>query len=148
MPRLLPPVLLILAMGLMLFLHRAWPGPHLPASAWRAAIGLSILATGLGVAQWHARLFHRRGTAIHTFATPQVLVTSGLFGISRNPMYLGFVLALAGLGLLLGATTPWAVVLAFAAVVDRWYIRHEEAVMASMFGQAYRDYRRRVRRWL
>ena len=97
---------------------------------------------------WHARLFRRAGTEIHTFRMPRVLVTDGLFRHSRNPMYLGFLLVLAGLALVLGAAVPLLVVAAFALVVDRWYIRHEERALREAFGDAYDDYCGRVRRWL
>jgi len=131
----------------MMLLHACAPGPHwLPA--WLRWPGLALLVAGLGIAAWHARLFRRVGTNIHTFRAPQVLVTGGLFRHSRNPMYLGFVLALAGLALVLGAVTPALVAVAYAVVVDRWYIRFEEEAMARTFGEDYRRYRTRVRRWL
>lgn len=147
MTRLLPPLLFVLAAIAMLALHQALPGPHL-APVWLRSLGLVPLAAGLAIAWWHARLFRRIGTNLHTFREPGQLVTGGLFRISRNPMYLGFVLSLAGLGILLGAATPWAVVAAFVLVVDRWYIRFEEAAMQHHFGAAYEAYRRDVRRWL
>ena len=63
-------------------------------------------------------------------------------------MYLGFVLVLTGLAVILGSVTPFAVLALFALLVDRWYIRFEERAMLRRFGDAYRSYRQRVRRWL
>lgn len=131
----------------MLALHRFLPGPHLVSAPLRWT-GFAVLAVGLAISWWHARLFRRAGTNIHTFREPDVLVTRGLFRFTRNPMYLGFVLALAGLAAVLGAATPVAVVAAYAVVADRAYIRFEEAAMQRRFGDAYREYCGRVRRWL
>ncbi|MCR6686759.1 isoprenylcysteine carboxylmethyltransferase family protein [Pseudoxanthomonas sp.] len=147
MRRLLPPLLLILAIALMLLLHRFAPGLHWPPVPWRSWGGMATVVLGLGIAQWHARLFRRRGTNLHTFREPQQLVTEGLFRHSRNPMYLGFALAAAGLALALGAATPVLVLAAFVLMLDRWYIRFEEQAMLRSFGQAYRDYCRHTRRW-
>lgn len=131
----------------MLLLHRFAPGLHWPPVPWRSWGGMATVVLGLGIAQWHARLFRRRGTNLHTFREPQQLVTEGLFRHSRNPMYLGFALAAAGLALALGAATPVLVLAAFVLVLDRWYIRFEEQAMLRSFGQAYRDYCRHTRRW-
>lgn len=140
-------MLLILATVLMLLLHRYLPGPHWPPGGARTVAGLAAILIGLGIAWWHARLFRRRGTNLRTFDEPQQLVTEGLFRHSRNPMYLGFALATGGLALLLGATAPALVAAAFVLVLDRWYVRFEEQAMLRQFGQAYRDYCRRTRRW-
>ena len=93
-------------------------------------------------------LFQRIGTNVYTFEEPGELVTEGLYGISRNPMYLG--LAVAGRGPALVSATLSALVLstAFAAVMRFWYIAHEEAAMRRKFGDRYDAYRRRVPRWL
>lgn len=131
----------------MLLLHRFAPGLHWPPVPWRSWGGMATVVLGLGIAQWHARLFRRRGINLHTFREPQQLVTEGLFRHSRNPMYLGFALAAAGLALALGAATPVLVLAAFVLVLDRWYIRFEEQAMLRSFGQAYRDYCRHTRRW-
>jgi len=63
-------------------------------------------------------------------------------------MYLGFVLILLGLAVLLGSLTPFIVVPIFAAVIDRVFIVVEEQMLANRFGQAWLDYKSRVRRWI
>jgi protein-S-isoprenylcysteine O-methyltransferase Ste14 len=147
MPRLLPPVLLLISMIAMATVHRYLPGIHfLPA--WTRWPGLALLLIGIAISAWHARLFRRRGTNIHTFRDPDVLVTEGMFRFTRNPMYLGFALALAGMAAILGSTTPFIVLALFIFLVDRWYIRLEERAMLRQFGDAYRSYRQQVRRWL
>jgi protein-S-isoprenylcysteine O-methyltransferase Ste14 len=63
-------------------------------------------------------------------------------------MYLGMVLALVGTALLLNEAWPWLVPCAFVAVLYLRFIRHEEVLMARTFGDAYLEYRQRVRRWI
>ncbi|MCE3289332.1 MAG: hypothetical protein K0R83_1344, partial [Caulobacter sp.] len=83
-----------------------------------------------------------------TFDDPDVLVTGGPFRFTRNPMYLGFLLLLAGVALGLGAASPWIVPVVFWLLADRWYIPFEERAMRRTFGEAYEAYARRVRRWV
>lgn len=110
--------------------------------------GLPLLITGLGISIWHSRLFRRRNTNINTFNQPDVLVKDGLFRHTRNPMYLGFVIALLGVAVLsLGSLFGFALVIAFVVITDRWYIRFEERAMLSAFGEAYQEYCQEVRRW-
>eukprot|EP01030_Chromulinospumella_sphaerica_P019292 gene19292-19175_t len=111
-------------------------------------IGWALAALGLALSFSGAGLFRRVGTNIKTFDDPNVLVTGGPFRLTRNPMYLGFVLLLAGVALALGAASPWVVPAAFWLLADRWYIPFEERAMRRTFGEPYEAYSRRVRRWL
>ena len=147
MQRLLPPTLFLLCVLAMLALHAWLPLEQWPTGSWTAP-GLLLLVGGLCITVWHARLFRLRQTNIKTFNPPDRLVTDGLFRISRNPMYLGFNLTLLGCALLLGSASPFAVVLVFLIITDRWYIAYEERVMTRTFGEDYRAYCKRVRRWL
>jgi protein-S-isoprenylcysteine O-methyltransferase Ste14 len=63
-------------------------------------------------------------------------------------MYLGFILILGGIWMLLLSATPGAPVVIFAILMDRIYVPPEEKKLARTFGDAWEDYRRRVRRWL
>ena len=143
----LPPRLWLLSALAMWLVHRWAPDPHVLPLALRG-LGAAALVVGLAVAVWHKRLFGRLGTNIETFGTPDRLVREGLFGVSRNPMYLGMVLGLAGWAVLLGKATPWLVVVAFAALLDRWHVPFEERALERRFGADYEAYRRQVRRWI
>jgi protein-S-isoprenylcysteine O-methyltransferase Ste14 len=110
--------------------------------------GVPLVIGGLGMAFYHARLFRKLGTNLTTFDEPGQLVTGGMYRVTRNPMYLGFVLALLGGAIWLGTLAPFGVVITFIIITDRWYIAFEERAMAAKFGAAYDDYRRRVRRWI
>jgi protein-S-isoprenylcysteine O-methyltransferase Ste14 len=76
------------------------------------------------------------------------LVTSGPNAVTRNPMYVGMAGVLAAHALLRGGWRPLVPVAAFVAVIDRVQIRPEEQALRELFGEAYEDYCRRVRRWL
>jgi len=143
----LPPSLFVLAAALMALLDRLLPIAQLCQHPLRW-LGLLLVALGLAIARWHARLFARIGTNLQTFGEPDTLTREGLFAYSRNPMYLGFVLALCGLAIALGSLTPWLPVLTYTVLLDRWHIRFEEAALARCFGADYATYRSQVRRWL
>jgi protein-S-isoprenylcysteine O-methyltransferase Ste14 len=141
----LPPTLFLLLLAMIvahLVVPVAGPGPlmvRLP--------GLLPLSVGLwGTVSW-SRQFQRADTGIRTFDEPDHLVECGLFAHSRNPMYLGFLLALVGLALLLGTASTALGPLAFGVAAHRVYIPFEEARMSARFGPRYAAYRRRVGRW-
>lgn len=144
---LLPPIVMILTAVVMILLNHYLPLVRFweTHACW---IGIPMIAVGLATAQWHARLFRSVGTNINTFGDPDILTTGGLFQASRNPMYLGFVFALAGLGIVLGSASPFLALLGFALVTNYWYIPFEERAMLRKFGEEYVAYRNRVRRWL
>jgi protein-S-isoprenylcysteine O-methyltransferase Ste14 len=143
---LLPPVVFLLCVVLMVLLHTQWPLFVWLPRPWGWA-GAAPIVAGLALAQWHARLFKRLGTNIHTFGEPGQLTTEGLFGRTRNPMYLGMLLALAGVAVVLGSLSPLAVLAGFFVLMQAWYIPFEEQAMAQRFGEAYRAYREQVPRW-
>lgn len=147
MQRLLPPLLFMICLALALALHLALP-VHTWASGPYRPVGLILVPPGVWLLIHASGLFARMGTNIHTFREPDVLVTGGPFRISRNPMYLGFASVLLGLCLALGTLTPLLAWSTFVLAADRWYIPFEERACEARFGEAYRRYRARTRRWL
>lgn len=111
-------------------------------------LGWLVVSVGLGLMLWTMWTFARHRTTVNPFSGASALCTSGPFQFSRNPIYLGDWLILAGVSLLL--TTLWPLV--FAPLI--WImlrfgvIRHEEAHLEAKFGDAYRRYKARVRRWI
>jgi len=112
------------------------------------AAGAVPLVLGLALGIWGSNLFQRARTTIKPFETPTTLVTSGPFRLSRNPMYLGMAAVLVGVALMLGSATPFLVIPPFVLLLDVRFIRREESAMRAAFGEAYRAYQARVRRWL
>ena len=76
------------------------------------------------------------------------LVTDGVFGITRNPMYVGMLLLLLAFVSWLGTLSGLVMVVAFFLLIDRAQIPAEERSLLANFGSAYRDYAERVPRWL
>jgi protein-S-isoprenylcysteine O-methyltransferase Ste14 len=76
------------------------------------------------------------------------LVISGIYKLSRNPMYLGFLLVLVGWAVLLSNALAFVFVPAFIFYMNRFQIDPEEKALAGKFGQEFLDYKSRVRRWL
>jgi len=104
-------------------------------------IGLVLFAAGV-------RNFSRAATPLPTNQPARVLVTTGIYRWTRNPIYLGFFLAFGGIGV--AALSPWILILTLPLVVTIRYgvVAREEAYLERRFGDAYRNYKARVRRWL
>lgn len=147
MKRVLPPTYLLLSIAAMACLHLALPGPR-PLSGLARLSGLPVLLLAM-VLEWDAdRVLKRLGTSVLPFDTSTDLATVGVYRITRNPMYLGFVLLLLGIALLLGTTSPFAMPFLFAVLMDRAFVRHEEHQLARTFGSRWGEYRGKVRCWL
>jgi protein-S-isoprenylcysteine O-methyltransferase Ste14 len=145
--RILPPVFFLLALAAMVALHYEFPGPQWIVAPWRYA-GAVVIAAALGWVIWAAVLFKVAGTAIRPYQQSTALVTSGPYRVTRNPMYLGMAAVLLGTGIFLGSAVPLAVVPLFVVLIQLRFIRMEEGMLEAAFGQEYRDYKSRVRRWI
>ena len=143
----IPPVYFAVALALMGFLHYVFPLAHLVVGPLRY-LGLAVVAPALALALWAAALFKHAGTGIVPFSPATSLVLSGPYRFTRNPMYLGLSGLLLGAALLMGSLTALVVVPAFMAVIAERFIGPEEAMLERSFGQAYLEYKARVRRWL
>ncbi|ETW93546.1 methyltransferase family protein [Candidatus Entotheonella palauensis] len=121
--------------------------PLLPAP-WHWIIGGLLFLAGTRCTGLDAQLFRKAGTNLVPFSESTTLVTHGLYRYTRNPMYLGLVIALAGIAFMLNERWPWLVLPVFAAVIQWRFIRFEERLMETTFGDDYLAYQRRVRRWL
>ena len=147
MKKILPPVLFVICIVVMAGLWWLFPVARFIAFPMNL-IGMLPLAAGLVIAKHGSDLFEKAGTNIETFHDPDILVTDGLYRISRNPMYLGFLLALLGVAVMLGNFSSILVVIGFFVVTDRCYIAFEEDAMAEAFGDRYAEYKAKTRRWL
>jgi protein-S-isoprenylcysteine O-methyltransferase Ste14 len=143
----LPPVWLLLALVASFLLDRWWPLTRLVAVPWNY-LGLIPLGVGALMSLTAALSFRRAGTPVVPFTPSTSLVTGGWFRVTRNPMYLGLTLILTGVALIdgtLGAFLPLPV---FVAILQWRFIRLEEPFLESIFGDEYRKYCARVRRWV
>jgi len=142
-----PPAFLLMAFVLMMALHLLAPVRQLLVSPYRY-LGLIPLAAGVVLVLSVAKMFDHAGTTIRPFQSSTSLILRGPYRVTRNPIYLGMVIALMGIGMLLGSATPFLVVPAFALLIDRRFIRAEETILERTFGAEYAGYKGRVRRWL
>ena len=104
-------------------------------------IGLSVFAAGI-------RNFTGAGTPVPTSEPTRALVTTGIHGITRNPIYLGMFLIYAGIGI--AVQNLWILILLVPLAIAMRYgvVAREETYLEKLFGEAYRDYKIRVRRWI
>ena len=145
-----PPVLLAGSIALALAFDR-WvvplPVPFAEMSLVKAG-GWLILAQGLGLVAWAIYLFHQHATPIRPDRAARVLMTTGPFATTRNPIYLGEALCLLGAGLVFNRLSLMLVAPLFVLAVTRLAIRGEEAHLARRFGEAYARYCDQAGRWL
>jgi protein-S-isoprenylcysteine O-methyltransferase Ste14 len=142
-----PPPLLYAGPWLVgLLLDRLLPLPRLPIAI--RIVGLPLMAAGIGLGGWFVWTMRQAGTPVDPREAPTALVTEGPFRHTRNLGYVGLALTYAGLSLITGIL--WSLVLlpGVLAAVHRGVIQHEERYLEKQFGSAYRQYLRRVRRWL
>lgn len=144
----MPPVLLFVALVSMAALHLALPVGELFTSFWRLIVGGCLLGAGIAVNFWADKLFKEKGTSVKPLEPSTELVTNGPFAFTRHPMYLGMLFILGGVALCFGSLSPWFVVPAFFWQITRRFVRPEEDKLDATFGDRYRDYKRKVRRWL
>lgn len=143
-----PPLLHLAALVAGVALHAGWPlRAALPPTVSRV-IGAALLVGAALLIGWGIRSLRRADTPLDPNRTALHLVTSGAFALTRNPLYLGLSLAHAGLALLVPSI--WLLVSALTAtlLVHAGVIRPEEQRLDAAFGEVYRAYRARVRRWL
>lgn len=144
-----PPPFLVAGLVIVMAAAKFLLLPHdLPPAA--LAAGTIVALAGLAITVTAARKFFATGTTINPVAIEKAskLVTGGIFRWTRNPMYLGMVLILAGFAI--GLDSAWLLVspLAFALFIQRFQIRPEEQVMRQKFGAAFEDYCLKTRRWI
>jgi protein-S-isoprenylcysteine O-methyltransferase Ste14 len=145
-----PPVAVALLAGAAMWLvasalpSLAFRFPYKPAVAVVLAAAGGVIA-GLGVVS-----FRRARTTVNP-TKPQAasaLVTTGIYRFSRNPMYLGFLLVLAGVAVFLANAAALALLPVFVVYMNRFQIQPEERALSAMFGSDFTTYQRRVRRWM
>jgi protein-S-isoprenylcysteine O-methyltransferase Ste14 len=111
-------------------------------------IGGSLILIGLALGAAGIRNFSRAGTPVPTNQPTRALATTGIHGWTRNPIYLGMFLVYGGIGV--ATRSPWTLILTLPLAITIRYgvVAREEAYLERRFGDAYRDYKARVRRWV
>ncbi len=124
------------------------PLPFVPAAVPAGWVGtiVFVLAVGLGV--WAIVTMTRAGSNVPTNRPSTTIVESGPYRVTRNPIYLGMFLGQVGLAVAFNSLWLYVTLVPFALVIRYGVVAREEAYLERKFGDVYRAYRARVRRWL
>jgi protein-S-isoprenylcysteine O-methyltransferase Ste14 len=144
-----PPLLFLGALLLGIVADRLLPSPFtLPGWGIRWIVASFLILVGVALAVAAIRNFSRAATPVPTNLPTRALVTTGIHGWTRNPIYVGFFLVYIGIAI--AARSPWALILVLPLAITIRYgvVAREEAYLEQRFGDVYRDYKTLVRRWL
>jgi protein-S-isoprenylcysteine O-methyltransferase Ste14 len=143
-----PPIAWALAVMAGLVLDWLHPLPFLPAAVPAGWVGGIVFLAGLALLIWAASTFRRAGTEVQTSQPTTRIVTRGPYRYTRNPIYLGMFLGLIGLAMAFDSLWLVVVLAPFYLVIRYGVVAREEAYLERKFGDIYRAYKARVRRWL
>lgn len=146
----LPPPAVSLICGTGMWLGaRALPAFNMEWSG-HTALAVFLALAGFGIDLVGLLAFRRQRTTVNPLSphAASELVCTGIYRFSRNPMYLGQLVFLAAWAVWLDNPVALIGLPACAAYLTRFQILPEERILAEKFGEAYADYRRRVRRWI
>ena len=142
-----PPLIYAGSLAVGLLLNLRFPLRFLPRKV-AIILGVTLIGASVGLVSQGYQRMRRAGTNVDPYEPATVLVTEGPFKFTRNPLYLSVTLFYAGVATLMNAL--WAMLLlpAVLFVVNRGVIDREERYLERKFGEQYRQYKERVRRWL
>jgi protein-S-isoprenylcysteine O-methyltransferase Ste14 len=145
-----PPPIVTLVLALLMWLTPAVAGlVQIPISI-RVLCAIVLVGVGQGIAIAGMVAFRRAKTTVNPVkaSLASSLVTGGVFRYTRNPMYVGFLLALLAWAVFLANPIAVVWVVVYVLYITRFQIVPEERVLASLFGAEYEAYKGRVRRWV
>lgn len=146
----IPPLILVVISAVLMWITSLWlPDIQVP-SALSAAIFYVLAITGAIFTISGVVSFKKAKTTVNP-TTPNdasALVTNGIYKVTRNPMYVGFLFFLIGWGIFLSNLYALALIVGFVLYMNRYQIKPEEEALESVFGSEFLTYKNRVRRWL
>ena len=143
-----PPLAWALAVVAGLALHWVVPLPFLPGHLPAGWLGAIVFLLALALFAWAIVTVTRAGSNVPTTRPTTAIVESGPYRFTRNPIYVGMCVGLVGLAIAFDELWLLIVLVPFALVIRYGVIAREEAYLERKFGDVYRGYRSRVRRWL
>ena len=144
--KIVPPVYLLLTLLVMTGLNYRLPLARIVPEPW-SYLGAILVVAGVGLSAMGAFSFKRAGTSVIPFEPSTALVTNGLYRVTRNPMYLGMLLALLGAAVLFGTLSAFLPIPIFVSIIQANFIRGEERFLEEIFGEPYLAYKAKVQRW-
>lgn len=146
----LPPLIYLAALVVGIVLGVFVPPPWIGGILADILLAFGWIAVVAALALWFGavRTMRRAGTTLNPKGTPEHLLTGGPFAVSRNPIYLAATLLMIGIALV--TANVWTLLMAFVAafLTGKLAVEYEEKILAQRFGKKYRDYSKRVRRWI
>lgn len=144
-----PPVLALIFFAIIWVASRQLPSLafDMPGSHYW---GIGLAGTGIILALAGVIEFRKAETTVNPTkpSTTSAMVTSGVYRLSRNPMYLGLLFVLTGWATALSHVLAFLFLPAFVAYLNRFQITPEERVLSAKFGEAFATYTQAVRKWL
>jgi protein-S-isoprenylcysteine O-methyltransferase Ste14 len=145
--KILPPIVVGAALALGMAIAGLFPTPLLPSNV-AIAVGTGFIVLSLPLVLLAARQLNRASTAFDVRKPTTTVVTTGIFRVSRNPVYLSMMLLYVGIAFLMNS--PWMLLVAYptGSALCLLAIRPEERYLATKFGDAYQNYTASVPRWI
>ena len=142
-----PPVIYISALVIGVGLNYLLPLSPLPG-LWASVAGAVLILASIAIMPPVLLRFRRAGTTLNVHKAASALITDGPYRFSRNPIYVSLTLLYVGLGAFFNNAWILILVAPVLLIMDRWVIRKEERHLEEKFGEAYRQYKSVVRRWI
>lgn len=142
-----PPLLYLLVFLTASLVNMAFPVQLLPLG-WNRIPALLFSLGGLGIFVGAALALRRAGTTLSPYKPAKALLTTGPYLRTRNPVYLAFAWIYLGCACLIASLWPFLFFPVLILVLNKSVIAREEAWLEARFGEAYRAYRARTRRWM
>jgi protein-S-isoprenylcysteine O-methyltransferase Ste14 len=146
----IPPLPLAVGFGVLMWAIDRWLPMDADRSLVRAVVALVTFGLAVTIVVTAVIGFRKARTTVDPFHPEKAcsVVTSGIYRITRNPMYLGFLLALIAIAVFLGNLASAVIPLIFVIYMNRFQIGPEERALRARFGASYEAYIRSVRRWI
>jgi len=146
----IPPLLVVATAAVLMWFVAHWFSPAYVDIYATSIVAGALAVLGIALAAAGVIEFRRAQTTTNPMdpSSTSTLVTQGVYRLTRNPMYLGFVIVLLGWGVFLSNAATLVVVAGFIFYLTRFQIVPEERALERVFGADFRAYRRAVRRWL
>ncbi len=143
-----PPIAWAVAVLAGVALNWLLPLPFIPATVPAGWLGAAVFVLALALFAWAIVTMIRADSNVPTSQPTTTIVDNGPYRLTRNPIYVGMMLGLIGLAIALNSLWLLLTLVPFALVIRYGVVAREEAYLERKFGDVYRRYRARIRRWL
>jgi len=147
MNKLLPTTYLLIYLVAAVLLRYIFPLEKLIQAPY-SYLGIVLIIFGIALNLWADRMLKDRKTTVKPFEKPSALITNGAFRLSRHPIYLGFVSILLGVAMLLESSASLFAPIFMFFTLEFVFIPKEENNLLKEFGGKYKDYQKKVRKWI